>query len=157
MALPEGGTTAPPVRFMPVGGDADEPEGPGEDDDLEPAEDVPAKREKKATAYTLVTHPGAATINGKRRATDGAASARERRSHGAKRKAAIARARGASSGSGDTKIALCTRLIACSQSVRASSEMVAALPARKGPGPGPDTARSPRYLDQPHPRSWYAI
>ena len=35
-----------------------------------------AKREKKASTSTLVAHPGAATINGKRRA-DGASSAEE--------------------------------------------------------------------------------
>ena len=29
VALPEGGTSAPPVRFLPEGGDADEAEGPG--------------------------------------------------------------------------------------------------------------------------------
>ena len=33
--------------------------------------------QKKATTTTLVAHPGAATINGKRRAIDGASSAEE--------------------------------------------------------------------------------
>ena len=36
-----------------------------------------AEREKKATASTLVAHPGAAKINGKRRVVDGASSAEE--------------------------------------------------------------------------------
>ena len=36
-----------------------------------------ANRERRASASTLVAHPGAATINGKRRATDGASSAEE--------------------------------------------------------------------------------
>ena len=36
-----------------------------------------AEREKKATASTLVAHPGAAKINGKRRVADGTSSAEE--------------------------------------------------------------------------------